>query len=141
MPSRRRSRECALQMIYQWEVGGADPDKVVADYFGVLARDGTDSVDRFAEQLFREVAEEATGLDAIIRRHSSRWSPERMTMIVRHLLRLAISEMQHRRTPPQVVIDEALEIGKRFAGGESTAFLNGVLDAVRSELARPAKSS
>ena len=140
MPSRRRSRETALQMIYQWEAAGASPDDVVADYFGVLAQDGPHPVDRFAERLFRDVAAEAADLDAIIRRHASRWSPERMSLIVRYLLRMAISEMHSGRTPPNVVIDETLEIGKRFAGDESTSFLNGVLDAVRRELAGSARA-
>lgn len=122
-------------MIYQWEAAGTSPDEVVANHFGVLAQDGPHPVDRFAERLFREVAAEAADLDAVIRRHASRWSPERMSLIVRHLLRMAISEMNSGRTPPSVVIDETLEIGKRFAGDESTSFLNGVLDAVRKELA------
>ena len=133
MPSRRRSRENALQMIYQWGLGGGSPEKVVGDFFGGLAGDGPRPVDPFAERLFLGVTEEVGELDAIIRRHSSRWSPERMSTIVRDLLRLALAELRWAKTPPQVVIDEALEIGKRFAGDEATAFLNGVLDAARRE--------
>lgn len=136
MPSRRRSRESALQMIYQWEASGAGPDKVVADYFGSLASDGGGPVDPFAERLFRGVADEAPAIDAIIRRHANRWSPERMSMVVRSLLRLAVGELRSARTPANVVIDEALEIGKRYAGNETTAFLNGILDAARKELER-----
>lgn len=139
MPSRRRSRESALQMIYQWEASGAGPDKVVADYFGSLASDGGGPVDPFAERLFRGVADEAPAIDAIIRRHANRWSPERMSMVVRSLLRLAVGELRSARTPANVVIDEALEIGKRYAGNETTAFLNGILDAARKELERPAE--
>ena len=141
MPSRRRSRESALQMIYQWDVGGAGLDQVVEDYFGGLVASGPQPVDRFAERLLRAVAEDAAHLDAIIRRHSNRWSPERMALTVRNLLRMAIAEIRSEGTPPRVVIDEALEIGKRFAGDESTAFLNGVLDAVRRELAETVKAS
>ena len=133
MPSRRRSRESALQMIYQWGIGGSSPEKVVGDFFGGLAGDKPRPVDPFAERLFLGVTEEVGELDAIIRRHSSRWSPERMSTVVRDLLRLAIAELRWAKTPPQVVIDEALEIGERFAGDDSTAFLNGVLDAARRE--------
>ena len=133
MPSRRRSRESALQMIYQWGIGGSSPEKVVGDFFGGLAGDKPRPVDPFAERLFLGVTEEVGELDTIIRRHSSRWSPERMSTVVRDLLRLAIAELRWAKTPPQVVIDEALEIGKRFAGDDSTAFLNGVLDAARRE--------
>lgn len=128
-------------MIYQWDVGGGSPEQVVADYFGGLSHDGARPVDRFAERLFRGVADGAPDLDAVIRRHASRWSPERMSLMVRHLLRLAISELRSGKTPPNVVINEALEIGKRFAGEESTAFLNGVLSAVSSEYAAGAGTS
>lgn len=128
-------------MIYQWEVGGAGLDQVVEDYFGGLGASGPQPVDRFAERLLRAVAEDAAQLDAIIRRHSNRWSPERMALIVRHLLRMAIAEIRSEGTPPRVVIDEALEIGKRFAGDESTAFLNGVLDAVRRELSETVEAA
>ncbi len=120
-------------MIYQWGIGGSSPEKVVGDFFGGLAGDKPRPVDPFAERLFLGVTEEVGELDTIIRRHSSRWSPERMSTVVRDLLRLAIAELRWAKTPPQVVIDEALEIGKRFAGDDSTAFLNGVLDAARRE--------
>ena len=133
MPSRRRSRESALQMIYQWGIGGGSPEKVVEDFFGGLAGDGPRPVDPFAERLFLGVTQEVRELDAIIQRHSSRWSPERMSTVVRDLLRLAIAELRWAKTPPRVVIDEALEIGRRFAGDDATAFLNGVLDAARRE--------
>ena len=127
-------------MIYQWDIGGASPEQVIEDFFGGLGRDGPIPVDSFAERLFRETADAAPQLDEIIRRHSSRWSPERMSLMVRFLLRLAISELRSRRTPTRVVIDEALEIGKRYAGPEATGFLNGVLDSVSKELSKGAKA-
>ncbi len=127
-------------MIYQWECGGGSPDKVVGDYFGGLVGDGPGPVDPFAERLFRSVADQAPELDAIIRRHAKRWSPERMSLVVRNLLRLAIEEMRWTQTPASVVIDEAVEIGRRFAGDDATAFLNGVLDAARQQLAQEAQA-
>ena len=141
MPSRRRSRESALQMIYQWDVGGASPEQVIEDFFGGLGRDGPVPVDPFAERIFRNVAGEAAELDEIIRRHASRWSPERMSLVVRFLLRLAISELRSQRVPARIVIDEALEIGKRYAGTEATGFLNGVLDSVRREFSGKAQAA
>ena len=134
MPSRRRSRERALQMIYQWEMGGGTPDKVVADFFSTLAADRPTDPDPFAETLFRQVADDCDALDAVIQRHSKRWSLERIARVLRSLLRLAIAELRTRGTPPQVVIDEALEIGKRYVGHESTPFVNGVLEAARKEI-------
>ena len=121
-------------MLYQWDVGGGSVDKVVGDYFGRLAHDEPQPVDPFAERLFRGVASEVDRLDEIIRQHAKGWSPERMSKLVRHVLRLAISELRSARTPQRVVIDEALEIGKRFAGENSTSFLNGVLESVRKEI-------
>lgn len=140
MPSRRRSRERALQMIYQWEVGGGAPDKVVADFFGGLAQDGPTELDPFAESLFRQVASDCDALDAVIRRHSKRWSLERIARVLRSLLRLAIAELHAGQTPAQVVIDEALEIGKRYVGDDSTPFLNGILEAARREFEQSAGS-
>ena len=127
-------------MIYQWECGGGSPDKVVGDYFSGLVGDRPGHIDPFAERLFRGVADHAPELDAIIRRHASRWSPERMSLVVRNLLRLAIEEMRWAQTPPSVVIDEAVEIGRRFAGDDTTAFLNGVLDAARRQLVDEAQA-
>ena len=135
MPSRRRSRESALQMIYQWDLGGADPPQVVADFYGSLVSDCPRPVDPFAERLFLRVTGESSELDAMIQRHASHWSLERISKVVRNLLRLAISEIRSEATPAEVVIDETLEIGRRYAGDESTSFLNGVLEAVRRELA------
>jgi N utilization substance protein B len=127
-------------MIYQWQVGGGPPEKVVEDYFGRLARDKPSAVDPFAVRLFRSVTDDAAELDEIIRRHASRWSLERMSLVVRYLLRLAIAELRARQTPATVIINEALEIGKRFAGDESTGFLNGVLEAARKEFAQASKT-
>ena len=120
-------------MIYQWHAGGGHPEKVVADYFERLADDRPTDVDPFAVRLFLSVTDHAPDLDEIIRRHASHWSLERMSLVVRHLLRLAIAELHSRETPATIVIDEALEIGKRFAGDESTAFVNGILEAARKE--------
>lgn len=123
-------------MTYQWHVGGGHPEKVIADYFERLADDKPTDVDPFAVRLFLSVTDQALDLDEIIRRHASHWSLERMSLVVRHLLRLAIAELRSRETPAKIVIDEALEIGKRFAGDESTAFVNGILEAARKEFAQ-----
>lgn len=120
-------------MIYQWHMGGGQPAQVVKDYYEHLAHDEPTDVDPFATELFLSVADHARDLDEIIRRHASHWSLDRMSLVVRHLLRLAIAELRSRQTPATIVIDEALEIGKRFAGEESTAFLNGILEAARKE--------
>ena len=116
-------------MIYQWDAGGADPDQVVADFFGRLASDDPQPVDAFAERLFREAADNVAELDAIIARHSAeRWQPSRIEPVVRHLLRLALAELRGGETHPAIVINETLEIGKRYDGDASTRFMNGILN-------------
>lgn len=131
MPSRRRSRERALQMIFQWEASGADPDEVVTAFFGGLASkdQAPTEFDPFAARLFRGVASTQDGLDETIRLHAANWKVERMSAVDRNLLRLALYEMNLGETARAVIIDEALEIGRRFSGDESTGFLNGILDA------------
>ena len=118
-----------MQMIYQWDAGGGDPDQVVTDFFGRLASDDPQPVDAFAEQLFRDAANNVAELDAIIARHSAeRWQPSRIEPVVRHLLRLALAELRGGETPPAIVINETLEIGKRYDGDASTRFMNGILN-------------
>ncbi len=135
MASRRRSRESALQMIYQWEVGGSSAERVIEDFFNGAGQDQARPTDRFAEQLFLDVAGQSADLDVIIRRHASGWRVERMARIVHYLLRLGVAELRQGQTPPSIVIDEMLDIGRRFAGDEPVRFVNGILEAVRKECA------
>ncbi len=117
-------------MIYQWDAGGADLDQVVADFFGRFASDEPLPVDAFAERLFRDAASNVAELDEIIAQHSGdRWKPKRIEPVVRHLLRLALAELRSGETPPAIVINETLEIGKRYDGDASTRFMNGILNA------------
>jgi N utilization substance protein B len=115
-------------------------DQALADYYGSLGtEDGEPVADRdaFGEELARGAAGQAAELDAIISRHSQHWRIERMPVVDRNILRLASFEMKNLSTPSAVVIDQALELARRFAGDDSIAFLNGVLDAINHEL-RPA---
>lgn len=135
MPSRRRSRERALQMVFQWDASGAPPEKVAADFFGGLTSDDLlpAEPDRFARELFEDVVRNVDAIDALLRKHAANWTMERMSAVNRNLLRLAAQELRAGKTAPAVIIDEAVEIGRRFSGEDSTSFLNGVLDAVRRD--------
>jgi N utilization substance protein B len=93
--------------------------------------------DAFAQDLLRGVTQELPAIDDLITRHAANWRLERMPAVDRNVLRLAVYEMLRTDTPAAIVIDEALELARRFAGEESVQFVNGVLDAVRKEL--PAK--
>ena len=92
--------------------------------------------DEFLEQLVRGTVEKAGEIDALISSHAEHWRIERMPAVDRNILRLAIYEMRKTDTPPAVVIDEALELARRFSTEESVQFVNGVLDAVHKEGSR-----
>ncbi len=137
MASRRKARELALQMLYQWEVGGHTPEHVAATFLAGRPLDR--EVESFARALFEGAVAEAPELDRVLAAHSKNWRLQRMAAVDRNILRLALFELRrHPATPPAVVINEALEIARRFSDAESVEFVNGVLDAVRAEL--PASS-
>ena len=92
-----------------------------------------DGRDTFMEELAKGAAEMAPDIDHRIAQKSEHWKLERMAIVDRNILRLAIYEMSRRETPPAVVIDEALELARQFSGEESVSFINGVLDAVHKE--------
>ena len=141
MSSRHRSRERALQLLYQWESSGESPAAVVSAYFRTLSDsigDKSVSDDQFAEDLFYGVTRSSKSIDEVIKRHASNWKLERMAAIDRNVLRLAIHEMQRGDTVAAVVIDEAIELTRRFSGEKASKFVNGVLDAVRKSMDAPA---
>ena len=137
--ARHRSREHALQLIFQWDLRPAPHDEILQGYYGSLLV-GDDAValphtDPFAEALFRGVTANLPAVDEQITKHAKNWRLERMPAVDRNVLRLAVYEILFTDTPAPVVIDEALELARRFAGDESVHFVNGVVDAVRRELA------
>jgi transcription antitermination protein NusB len=133
MGSRTKSRELAVQMLYQWEVG-KHPAPYVLQTFLVGRRLAPD-VAAFAQALFEGTVEEVSALDALISKRAENWRMERMAAIDRNILRMALYEMLHYpETPHAVAINEALEIARRFSGEESVEFVNGVLDAARKAL-------
>lgn len=137
MPSRFKSRQQALQMLYLWDVRRQPMQEIVNDYYGSLALDdgGTsEGRDGFGEELAKGTVGSVTHIDDLIGKHSEHWRIDRMPLVDRNILRLAIFEMSNMATPSAVVIDQALELARRFAGEESIGFLNGVLDAVNHSI-------
>lgn len=133
MASRRKARELALQMLFQWDVGGHSPERVVSTFLETQKLDP--QVESFARSLFEGTTREVSELDRLLRERAEHWRPERMAAVDRNLLRLALHEMlHHAETSPAVVINEALEIARRFSGEPSVEFVNGVLDGVRKAL-------
>ncbi len=136
--ARHRARQQALQLLFQWDLRRTSVEEILRGYYESLLV-SEDSVarprpDAFAEKLFRGVLEDLTEVDERIARHAEHWKMTRMPAVDRNVLRLAVYEMLRTDTPAAVVIDEALELARRFAGEESVHFINGVLDAVRREL-------
>jgi transcription antitermination protein NusB len=137
---RRRAREAALQMLYQCEVGGMSADEAMAvhDEIDQSVRLETAEAREFAARLLSGTTRSVEEIDPIIADVASNWRPERMAIVDRLILRLAVYQMLHvPDVPPVVVIDESVELARRYGGDESGRFVNGVLDAARKKLARP----
>ena len=154
---RRRARESALQILYQSEVGRLGPQEAIGAFWRMdppgddsspeeavpvdetsPERETDDDLRAFANDLVRETLARVDAIDQLLVAHAHNWRLERMAVIDRLVLRLAVGELlAHPETPPKVVINEALELARTFSGDESVAFINGVLDAVRKALPEP----
>ncbi len=139
MPARHQSRRRALQVLYQWDMRQpllSLDDAMRAYYSSLYSEDQEERPpwDEFMEKIARGTLEHIEELDALLDRHSQNWRVARMSYVDRNILRLAAYEMIHTDTPGPVVIDEALELARRFSSDESVAFVNGVLDALRRQI-------
>jgi transcription antitermination protein NusB len=134
MGTRRKSRELTMQMLFQGDLGKQTPAEVSRLFWP--SRDDVDEETRgFAEDLYRVATSRLVEIDKIIEQHSQNWRIERMPVVDRNLLRASIAEMiGYPNTPAPIIINESLEIARRYAAPESIHFLNGVLDAVAREL-------
>ena len=132
MSLRRKSREFALQMLFEWDMTRKDP-KFVESIFWKSAPAAAETR-RFANQLFEGSVAQSENNDQLVNRLADNWRPERIAIVDRNILRLAIYELRAGTAPAKVAIDEALELGKKFSSAESPAFLNGVLDAAYKSL-------
>jgi transcription antitermination protein NusB len=137
MSSRRTSRHRAAQVLYQCDMRELDANQALTAFYESLYSEENDERpenDPFLELLVRGTLGKKAEIDERITKYSERWRIERMPAVDRNILRMAIYEMLEGETPPAVVIDEAIELGRRFSGEESTPFINGILDSVRKEL-------
>jgi transcription antitermination protein NusB len=133
--TRRKSRELAMQMLFQADMGKQTPDQVRATFWKAGDEAVGPEVQGFAEDLFRVATLHMEKIDELIVANAKNWRLERMPAVDRNLLRMAIGEMiGFKGTPFPIVINEALEIGRRYSAPESINFLNGVLDAVAHSL-------
>lgn len=134
MSSRHRSRQRALQILFLWDARRQPVDEAITAFYDTLFAEEHPERDPFVDQLVHGTIEHLDEVDGRIRRHAEHWRMERMPVVDRNILRLAVYEMTHQHTPAAVVIDEALELARKFSGEESVQFVNGVLDAVHREL-------
>src|SRR5258707_7583256 len=135
MGSRRRARECALQMLFAADVSGTCGNDLALSSWteladGEMAPDAREFATRLALRTLANLAE----VDERIRSRAEHWRITRMALVDRNVLRLAVYEFLHEATPRTVTINEALEIARRFSTYEATQFINGILDAIKGDL-------
>jgi transcription antitermination protein NusB len=136
MAARHRSRKRALQILFEWDMRGEPIDGAIAHYYDTLYSEESEKQpkpDRFMEELVRGTVAQASEIDKQIVAKSEHWRLERMPVVDRNILRLAIFELSQQAVPAPVIIDEALELARQFSGDESLSFINGVLDAVHRQ--------
>jgi transcription antitermination protein NusB len=135
MGARTSGREAALQMLFAAEISGGSPERVVATYWRETPGDPEGR--EYADSVVRGVLGEAAAVDEIIRKASTNWRLERMARVDRNVLRLGAWELlRNPDVPRAVILDEAVELAKRFGSEDSGAFVNGVLDRIAEDLGR-----
>jgi len=135
MGSRRKARECALQMLFAADVAEMTADDVVRSYWAELGESDLDETARdFSTRLAAGTLSKLDSLDERIRSRAEHWRISRMAVVDRNILRLAVYEFLYEPTPRTVAINEALEIARRFSTYEATQFINGILDAIKRDL-------
>lgn len=135
---RHRAREAGLQILYQWEIGGTPVARAAETFFSLQWAGPTEPSDElrsFATALATETVDQLPAIDPLIAQTAERWRPERMAVLDRLILRMAVCELLRRDgTPPAVIINEALELARTFSTEEAVKFINGMLDGVRKKL-------
>lgn len=133
MGHRRVARECALQMMYQLDVGKHPKEEILRTYW--LMNEHPQKVRDFAGRLFEGAIGKMAEIDRVIQQHAQNWRLNRMAAVDRNVLRIAVFEfLWGGETPETVVINEALEIAKKFSTHESAQFVNGILDSIKNSL-------
>jgi len=141
MGTRRKSRELALQMLFQADLG-QQPIEEVRKTFWPGRGEVAPEVKGFAEDIFRVARDRAPEIDKLIENHAENWRMDRMAAVDRNLMRAAVAELLgFPKTPRAVIINEAIEIARKFSSPESVQFINGVLDSIGKEIEAAPKPS
>ena len=132
MRNRTKSREYALQMLYQADIRRTGQAQILEEFW--QDQETPEDVKAFANQLFEGTLARLPEIDPLISRHADNWDMKRMAVIDRNILRLGVFELMHAEdVPPKVCINEAVELAKRFGDEESGKFINGILDAIHKK--------
>lgn len=142
MGTRRKARESALQMLFAADVTKLPAETVTRNFWAELGEPDTEEpMQKFSSNLVLGTLRELAIVDDKIRTRAEHWRIERMAIVDRNVLRLAVYEFLFEETPNTVVINEALEIARRFSTFEATQFINGILDAIKHDLEKKNKKA
>ena len=135
MRKRRKSRECALQVLFQLNITKQEAIKALSQFQEHFSSDG--EADEFLKRLVLGVLDHRQELDRLIEQYSENWRLDRINIIERNILRMALFELLYcEEIPPKVTINEAIDLGKRYGSGDSGGFINGILDRIQNEVVR-----
>ena len=146
MGKRREGREAAVQFLYQFDVNRQPVDELLVSFWKLRSGPGkaeaSAKTKTFTEELVKGVTAHFAEIDALITKFTANYEIHRIAVVDRNILRVGIYEMQHcTDVPPVVCINEAIEVAKKFGSEESGRFVNGILDRVRADLPRPARTA
>jgi len=129
MGARRKARELALQMLYQFDMSGNGPDMIIETFEDL--QKSKPNTREFASKIFRGTVDHIIDIDGMIQAQADNWRLSRMAVVDRNIIRMSVYEFLHESgTPKLVVIDEAIEIAKKFGNDKSSQFINGILDGI-----------
>lgn len=129
MGARRKSRELALQMLFQYDMAGNEPDMIIETFEDL--QKSKPNTREFAVRIFRGTIDHLTDIDDKIQAQAENWRLSRMAVVDRNIIRMSVYEFLHEsETPKLVIIDEAIEIAKKFGTLKSSQFVNGILDGI-----------
>lgn len=133
--NRHKGRECALQMLFAADLTDTGAEAVIDNYWRELGDGAVDMATRdFADRIVAGTLTHLEDIDELIKKRTEHWRIERMALVDRNILRLAVFEFRYCDTPNPVAINEALEVARRFSTYEATQFINGVLDGIRLDI-------
>lgn len=139
MGKRRIARESTLQILFQLDFSDSQPEKIIEEYWGY--RKASEEVRQYSDWLLKGVMSHREEIDRVIQSVSKHWRISRMAVVDRNILRMAVFELLfEQNVAPAIVINEAIEIAKKYSNEEAATFVNGVLDAVRKKLESEGKT-